>query len=151
MSTYCALAYYPEGRELLFLANCKINTNWNLMLFHFTNGNDFLWYGILDVAVIVRFMGPTWGPSGADRTQVGPMLDPWTLLSGRLRGGLSWKYRYIGHVRSENVRYIYIYIVWKYILPPWYDDYCYIPRNCILRLTGFVINRKLGQVETWAW
>ena len=28
------------------------------------------------------FMGPTWGPSGADRTQVGPMLNPWTLLSG---------------------------------------------------------------------
>ena len=27
-------------------------------------------------------MGPTWGPPGADRTQVGPMLDPWTLLSG---------------------------------------------------------------------
>ena len=30
------------------------------------------------------FMGPTWGPSGADRTQVGPMLAPWTLLSGVL-------------------------------------------------------------------
>ena len=29
-----------------------------------------------------KFMGPTWGPSGADRTQVGPMLAPWTLLSG---------------------------------------------------------------------
>ena len=29
-----------------------------------------------------RFMGPLWGPSGADRTQVGPMLAPWTLLSG---------------------------------------------------------------------
>ena len=26
-------------------------------------------------------MGPTWGPSGADRTQMGPMLAPWTLLS----------------------------------------------------------------------
>ena len=26
--------------------------------------------------------GPTWGPSGADRTRVGPMLAPWTLLSG---------------------------------------------------------------------
>ena len=26
-------------------------------------------------------MGPTLGPSGADRTQVGPMLAPWTLLS----------------------------------------------------------------------
>ena len=29
-----------------------------------------------------RFMGPAWGPSGADRTQVGPRLAPWTLLSG---------------------------------------------------------------------
>ena len=29
-----------------------------------------------------RFMGPTWGPSGADMTQVGPMLAPWPLLSG---------------------------------------------------------------------
>ena len=31
---------------------------------------------------IARFMGPTWGPSGADRTKVGPMLAPWNLLSG---------------------------------------------------------------------
>ena len=30
-------------------------------------------------------MGPTWGPSGADRTQVGPMLAPWTLLSGLIK------------------------------------------------------------------
>ena len=35
-------------------------------------------------ALIARFMGPTWGPSGADRTQVGSMLAPWTLLSGWL-------------------------------------------------------------------
>ena len=32
-------------------------------------------------SLIARFIGPTWGPSGADRTQVGPMLAPWTLLS----------------------------------------------------------------------
>ena len=32
--------------------------------------------------LIASFMGPTWGPSGADRTRVGPMLAPWTLLSG---------------------------------------------------------------------
>ena len=31
---------------------------------------------------IAKFMGPTQGPSGADRTQVGPMMAPWTLLSG---------------------------------------------------------------------
>ena len=34
------------------------------------------------VTLIAKFMGPTWGPSGVDRTQVGPMLAPWTLLSG---------------------------------------------------------------------
>ena len=33
-------------------------------------------------ALIARFMLPTWGPFGANRTQVGPMLAPWTLLSG---------------------------------------------------------------------
>ena len=32
---------------------------------------------------LARFVGPTLGPSGADRTQVGPMLVPWTLLSGK--------------------------------------------------------------------
>ena len=32
--------------------------------------------------LIARFMEPTWGPSGADRIQVGPMLAPWTLFSG---------------------------------------------------------------------
>ena len=36
----------------------------------------------ITISPIARFMGPTWGPSGADRTQVGPMLVPWTLLSG---------------------------------------------------------------------
>ena len=35
-------------------------------------------------SLIAIFMGPTWGPSGADRTQVGPMLVPWTVLSGML-------------------------------------------------------------------
>ena len=33
-------------------------------------------------SLLARFMGPTWGPSGDDRTQVDPMLAPWTLLSG---------------------------------------------------------------------
>ena len=34
------------------------------------------------ISLIAGFMRPTWGPSGADRTQVGPMLAPWTLQSG---------------------------------------------------------------------
>ena len=39
------------------------------------------------VSLITRFMGPTWGPSGTDRTQVVPMLAPWTLLVGLVQ---SW-------------------------------------------------------------
>ena len=33
------------------------------------------------ITLITRLTGPSWGPSGAGRTQVGPMLAPWTLLS----------------------------------------------------------------------
>ena len=40
--------------------------------------------------LVARFMGPTWGPSGADRTQVGPMLAPWTLLSGIQPDARDW-------------------------------------------------------------
>ena len=29
-----------------------------------------------------KFMGPTWGPPGSCRPQLGPVLAPWTLLSG---------------------------------------------------------------------
>ena len=30
-----------------------------------------------------KVYGPTWGPHGADRTQLGHMWAPWTLLSGK--------------------------------------------------------------------
>ena len=39
---------------------------------------------VTSTPLISWFMGPTWGPSGADRTQVGPMLAPWALLSGSM-------------------------------------------------------------------
>ena len=35
-------------------------------------------------SLIASFMGSTWGPAGADRTQVGPMWATWKLLSGIL-------------------------------------------------------------------
>ena len=41
-------------------------------------------------SLIARYMGPTWDPSGANRTQVGPMLDPWILLS-RLHSQMSFR------------------------------------------------------------
>ena len=33
-------------------------------------------------AQIEKFMGPIWGPPGSCRPKMGPMLAPWTLLSG---------------------------------------------------------------------
>ena len=33
------------------------------------------------------FMGPPWGPAGPCRPQKGPMLAPWTLLSGYILAG----------------------------------------------------------------
>ena len=56
----------------------SVSSQWeNLYL-----GHDM--YILQKLSLIARFMGPTWGPSGADKTQVGPMLAPWTLLSGFL-------------------------------------------------------------------
>ena len=34
------------------------------------------------ITQIAKFMGPTWVPPGSCRPQMGPMLAPWTLLSG---------------------------------------------------------------------
>ena len=54
-------------------------TNRSLSIFHDKNENT----------LIARLIGSTWGPSGADRTQVGPMLASWSLLSG-----LSWRQKW---------------------------------------------------------
>ena len=46
----------------------------NMMLF------EMYYYNPTQIA---RFMRPTWGPPGSCQPQVGPMLAPWTLLSGK--------------------------------------------------------------------
>ena len=46
---------------------------------------------------IARFMGPTWGPPGPCGPQMGPMLVPWTLLSG----WVSWE---LWHQKSSFPR-----------------------------------------------
>ena len=45
---------------------------------------DTVYVAYLFLSLIARFWGPTWGPPGAERTQVGHMLAPWTLISGLL-------------------------------------------------------------------
>ena len=53
-----------------------VGNHWYVALTHYR-------YETYMVPLIARFMGPSWVPSGADRTQMGPMLAPWTVLSGR--------------------------------------------------------------------
>ena len=48
---------------------CKNRHNYRNNIFHKTTR-------------IAKFMGPTWGPPGSCRPQMGPVLSPWTLLSG---------------------------------------------------------------------
>ena len=38
---------------------------------------------ISKITLTARFMGPSWSPSGADRTKVGPMFAPWIFLFGK--------------------------------------------------------------------
>ena len=51
---------------------------------HFFRRFVLLWLYPVQPTLITRFMGPTWGPPGADKTQLGPMLAPWISLSGYL-------------------------------------------------------------------
>ena len=50
---------------------------WKMALWH----QAIIWTNT-ELALIARSMGPTWGRTGDDRTQMGPMLALWTLLSG---------------------------------------------------------------------
>ena len=69
--------------------NCPITT---------TRGHVYLSPSfILDTSQVVIFMWPTWGPPGADRTQVGPMWVTWTLLSGMRK-------TYISHFVIRYIR-----------------------------------------------
>ena len=59
----------------------------NLVLFYFLG--EWVLIGetkqvfVSKVTQIAKFMGSTWGPPGSCRPQLGPMLAPWTLLSGK--------------------------------------------------------------------
>ena len=58
--------------------------------------------------LIARLMRPTRGPSGAERTQVGPMLAPWTLLSGNYFARLKFYYTKlstISSIQNSNITY----------------------------------------------
>ena len=62
------------------------------------------WRHQMETSLIARFMGSIWGPSGVERTQVGPLLAPWTLLSGlfRVTGPLCGEFTVPGEFPSQR-------------------------------------------------
>ena len=62
-------------------------------------------------AQIANFMGPTWGPSGADRTQVGPMLAHEPCYVGTAS---ETHIKYVSKSR-DNLWIIYIYELYVFI------------------------------------
>ena len=71
------------GFKLSWIIGC---TMWRTHLGDWHSGELSGVLTCMQVATLIaKFMVTTWGPSGADRTQVGPMLAPWTLLSGNTR------------------------------------------------------------------
>ena len=75
----------PFWQDKLDFSHCY--AVWNIITYWTTSS----WHSTVSTTpLIARFMGPTWGPPGADRTQVGPMLAPWTLLSGSCTVTVLW-------------------------------------------------------------
>ena len=63
---------------ILLIGPSETDFNEILIKNHTFSSRKFIW----KCPLIARFMGPIWGPTGADRTKVGPRYAPWTLLSG---------------------------------------------------------------------
>ena len=77
-TSHCMHAHNDNGRMHIALHACTYW--WRAYIHRFTYIS--MTGRMCIVSMIARFMGPTWGPSGANRTQVGPKLSPWILLSG---------------------------------------------------------------------
>ena len=94
-----------------------------------------------------RFMGPTWGPPGSWRPQVGPMLAPWILLSGSLLQKaapvLSVK-AYMGYVAYLGIQIL------TNVLPCLLSHYIHILFSCKSILL-FVIDWRLSKSDQQTW
>ena len=72
------------------------------------------------IALMARFMGPTWGPPGADSTLVGPMLATWTLLSGIYQTVLLVNPNSYRHMIICTSIYVYFHVVIAAFYRAWF-------------------------------
>ena len=120
-----------------------------------------------ETSLIARFMGPTWGPSGADRTQLDPMLTPWTLLSGLLRNQFRPQRHQTSH-QSDGLTSSLIYsvfhfmtnFIWFYLHHVLdicdYLDICLPLYHCCISFgicfnKGFWIDLICIELAAWFW
>ena len=90
MCMFCLnICFHSHQVSFLFLG-VYVNSNIRYLL-QVSSYIVYLWITYINftatnaiLSQIARFMEPTWGPSGADRTRMGPMLAPWTFLTGIL-------------------------------------------------------------------
>ena len=70
----------PHSRQDYYIETCLLCPQ----LFAAWSHTGFIFCNVVLLlgTQIAKFMGPTWGPPGSCRPQLGPMLAPWTLLSG---------------------------------------------------------------------
>ena len=65
---------------------------------------------------IARFMGPTWGPPGSCRPQVGSILATWTLLSGTFKWDCSLSRNIFGEIVTSFIDLAYVFFVLSLLL-----------------------------------
>ena len=69
------------------------------------------------ITPIAKFMGPTWGPSGSCRPQMGPILATWILLSGYLWLVPTWLLSPVQYWSSPQSAFC---VCLHSVLAPWY-------------------------------
>ena len=116
--------------------------------------------------LLVSLIGLTWGPSGAHRTQMGPMLAPWTLLSrpciGMIFSSLSLSsahplMMFYGKNTSIASAYIeHIYLPRTFFVIIWLNfDSTWISNHMQCEMADGIINPFLYfngcAVDVWEW
>ena len=121
------------------------------------------WFDLFASILIARFMGPTWGPSGADRTQVGPMFAAWTLLSGQFSNfpiiavifffqsiviQHPQLYLWSGFIAGAmNIQFYEIYIAGAVLLLPW--KHMFVPIIIKWQWAHTHVEQALVTVQWW--
>ena len=96
---------------------------------------------------IARFMWPTWSPPGSCRPHVGPMLTPWTLLSGLWPGQVShlsagcygsgqFTKRQLGKEYRMSIYFIVLFLAFSCLLWYYTND---APKSCSLNESLWIV------------